>query len=189
MSRYDDYDDYDEDDDYDDFDDDPPRRRRRRPEPRERPQRSRRQSSSTGKTLLVIGAVCGTVLLLCGGGGVAIVIFGTRVLADEIQTELSKNALFNQHVGEVQSFSLNWTGTSDEPEDDVYVYDVVGSNGSGQVTVKSVTMEDDSENIEWARLKLDSGQTIDLYPQHRVPGMPPGFPGGFPGGGPRGRRF
>lgn len=106
--------------------------------------------------LLLFGgvAICGC----CGG----IVYFGFGVLSTEIANELRDNPTLREHVGEIQSFDVNFVASAAEEDEDAYVYEVVGDKGSGTVTVKSITDDEGNEEIIWARLRTPDGTTVEL---------------------------
>jgi hypothetical protein len=99
-------------------------------------------------------AVCGC----CGG----VMYFTLGVISTEIANDLRDNPVMREHVGEIQSFDINFTASAAEPDDDVYVFDVVGDKGTGTATVKSITDEDGNEQIVWATLRTSDGTTFDL---------------------------
>jgi hypothetical protein len=119
----------------------------------------------------VIAAVVGGVVLLscllcCGGIG-GIVTWGMKMVEDDVEASLRDDPVMTEHIGTVQSFDIVWGESIDEDDDDVFVYEVRGTRGSGKATVKSVTQGDGSERIIWARLKLSTGQ------EHTLVGSPP----------------
>ena len=91
-----------------------------------------------------------------------LVYFGFGVLSTEIANELRDNPALREHIGEIQSFDVNFVASAAEEDENVYVYDVVGDKGSGTVTVKSLTDSDGSEEIIWARLRTSDGTTVEL---------------------------
>ena len=125
---------------------------------------SRRPRSQWTPLKLILALVVGgsAVLMVCGGGCAAIVIFGMNVLTKEIELELRDNPALVEHVGEVESFELDWMASIGHPDDDVWIFQVQGTKGSGEITAKSVTMPDGNEHIEWATLRLSHGETVEL---------------------------
>jgi hypothetical protein len=85
-----------------------------------------------------------------------------KIISTEIANDLRDNPVMREHVGEIQSFDINLTASAAEPDDDVYVFDVVGDKGTGTATVKSITDEDGNEQIVWATRRTSDGTTFDL---------------------------
>ncbi len=114
------------------------------------------------KIVLTVLLCGGGFLMLCGGGCGAIIFFGMNLLAKEIELELRDNPVLVEHIGQVQSFKIDWMASLAHPEADVWVFNVRGPKGSGQVTAESITMPDGNERVTWATLRLPSGETIEL---------------------------
>lgn len=114
--------------------------------------------------LLILGVLGGGFVLLCCGGGGAVMWFGSKVFTEQVRTELEKNPVIVEHVGEIQSMRVDWVKSAAAPGADEYVFDIEGTKGRGRVTVESITVDDDTEEIRSGTLKLDSGETFDLLP-------------------------
>ena len=128
--------------------------------------RRRQPSRKKGMGVLLATFITGgVVIVLCCGGGTAIVVFAMNVISREIEVELRDHPQLVKHVGPVTSFDMNWTATF-AADEDVYVFDVRGEKGSGEVTVESITGLDDKEEIQWARLRLPGGEVVDLVEEN-----------------------
>jgi hypothetical protein len=146
------YDDFD-DDDFDEF---------------SGPSRSddRSRSRSRGTSYLFAGLlVGGLTIVLCCGGGTALVVFFMNVMTKEVEVELRDNEVLIEHLGPIVSFELDWTGSFAKDDDEVFVFQVEGTKGKGEITAKSVTGPDDNEHVEWAKLRLPTGEVVDLVPE------------------------
>lgn len=109
---------------------------------------------------LILGvAVLGAGVLACCGG---VAYFGINVVTTEVETALRDNPTLREHVGEIQKFTLNFTRTVAEDKEDVWVYDVVGSKASGELTVHHVTGAGGKEQVRSASLRLKDGTTVEL---------------------------
>jgi hypothetical protein len=135
----------------------------RRVDPYGPPQPPPRRSSS-GCWIWAIVAGAGFLLLMCCGGGALLVGFGLQIVTTEIEDLLSGNPILQEHIGEVQSFEMDWSRSFADEDDDTFIYQVQGTKGEGRVTVKHITGEDGNEVILSAQLRLPSGETIDLMP-------------------------
>jgi hypothetical protein len=127
------------------------------------PQTPPRRSSS-GCWIWAIVAGVGLLLLMCCGGGVLLVGFGLQIVTTEIEDQLSGNPILQEHIGEVQSFEMDWSRSFADEDDDTFIYQVRGTQGEGRVTVKHITGDDGNEVILSAELRLPNGETIDLMP-------------------------
>ena len=77
--------------------------------------------------------------------------------------EQVREALVEQ-LGPIQSFELDWMGSfaAAEEDEDVLVFQVEGTKTRGELTVKSVTGPDGNEHVEWAELRLTTGEVVEL---------------------------
>ncbi len=123
---------------------------------------SRRKKSSAGMwamILVVVAVVIGGGTLACCGG---FVYFGLNLMSAEVETELRDNARLREHIGELQELTMNFTRSLANDEDDIFVYNVRGTKGSGELTVHHITGDDGKEIVLAASLRLPDGRTIEL---------------------------
>ena len=125
-------------------------------------QPSRRSSGGCVIWAILLGA--GLMLLLCCGGGALIMRFGMQIITTQVEDQLADNPILREHVGEIESFELDWTRSFADEDDDTFIYQVRGSKGEGRVTVKHITDDDGNEEILEAELRLSSGEVVDLMP-------------------------
>ncbi len=90
--------------------------------------------------------------------------FGFQIVTTEIEDQLSGNPILQEHVGQVQSFEMDWSRSFADEDYDTFIYRVRGTKGEGRVTVKHITGDDGNEVILAAELRLPDGETIDLMP-------------------------
>ncbi len=69
---------------------------------------------------------------------------------------------FQEHIGAIESFEMNWARSFADEDDDTFFYDVEGSEGSGYVRVDHHTDEFGREVIESAELTLSDGRKIPV---------------------------
>jgi hypothetical protein len=124
-----------------------------------------RPKAGTSPWLIVgiVGGVMGLGVLVCCGGCGVWMYFSFEVMETEIANQLRDHPDFRQHVGEIKEFKYNWTASNAEPDWDVEVYDVVGTLGSGTVTVRTRMESDGYSTVLWAKIRLDSGQTVEIH--------------------------
>jgi len=102
------------------------------------------------------------VLLLCCGGG-AFVVYGLgEVMSAEIETELGNHPVIEEYIGNVEDLSMDFAKSAEIEGEDVYVYDIQGDRGSGELIVESITNDAGMEEIITASLRLPDGETIEL---------------------------
>ena len=122
-------------------------------------------SPQRSKTPWIIGIVAGigtVAALFCCGGGVLLMRFGLEVMSTEVQDELATRPEFIENIGEIQSFTVNWVRSGAHDDENVFVYDVDGSLGSGHVRVEQTTADDGTENIISAELTMSDGRRIPI---------------------------
>jgi hypothetical protein len=100
----------------------------------------------------------------CCGSVIAVVVFGMNVISTEIGDQVRDNPKFREHIGELQEISVDYTASAAKDDDDTFVYNVKGDQGSGVLTVKSLTDDDFNEQIEEATLRLPDGKKVQIVP-------------------------
>ena len=118
------------------------------------PQRSR----SPWAWCLWIVVIGGLLLVLAMA---ALVAFGWGLFSDSAQSALQDDPAIQQHIGTIESMSLNFDGTSDAPGTNEFVWDVEGDKGKGRVLAHLVT-DADGERLESGTLTLPDGREIPL---------------------------
>ena len=128
-------------------------------DPTGRPQTGR---SSTGCWIIGILVAAGLLFLVCCGGFAGLMYFGMQVITTSVEEQLAQNPILREHLGQIESFDVDWTRTF--ADEDTFVYDVRGTEGRGRVTVRHVTGPDGTPQIVDAQLRLPTGEAIDLLP-------------------------
>jgi hypothetical protein len=128
----------------------------------DRPPRPRSGSNWVWIAIVFGGVTLGVALMACCGG---VVYFGLGVTTAEIETDLRDNPILREHIGEVEKFTMNFIRSVAEDDDDIWVYDVVGTKASGQLTVHHTTNDQGNEEIHSAKLRLKDGTTVELLPE------------------------
>jgi hypothetical protein len=121
-----------------------------------------RKSSSTGCIVAVIAGAAAVALLVCCGGGGALVWFGLDVMSAEVEQQLRDQPRVREHFGELRSVKMDFAKSAAVEGDDVFVYQVEGTKGSGEVTVRLEEVEFGEQRVTEATLRLSSGEEIDL---------------------------
>lgn len=113
------------------------------------------------RRLLIVGFI---LLSLVGIGGLG--FRGWDLFTDQAKEALDKNSVILQHVGEIDRIEMDVTATGDAEGEDVFVFRVAGSKGTGVVTVEFVTVDVYTEEIRFGTLRLSSGETYELLVQN-----------------------
>jgi hypothetical protein len=131
-----------------------------------------RQKSSTNWSVILIGLFAAgglLIVVLCCGGGWFAFRFGMGVLTEEVRAGIEDNPVIQEHIGTIETLSMDYTKSAAVEGDDVFVFRIEGDKGSGYVTVGSVTNAAGMEEVAGGSLKLDSGETIPLLPAETAP--------------------
>ena len=117
--------------------------------------------------VLIFG--CGGCAVICilamFFGGWALMKLGLGVFADEVESELRSNPVIIEHVGRIEEFELDLSASVAEAGGEDFVFEVSGTKGSGLVTATCVTNEEGIEEVVSGTIQLESGETLDLFPE------------------------
>ena len=120
--------------------------------------------SSPKTWLWIVLGVGGLAVLCCCGGVIGVAMFGLNIATTEVANELRDNPKFREHIGELQTLSIDWTRSSAEDDEDTFVYNAKGTKGSGVVTVTHITDDDGNKEIIDASLRLPDGRQVQIVP-------------------------
>ena len=121
------------------------------------PRRSRKGCWIAVIALCVVGVVC------CGGLPI-LVGFGLNLVTVEVADLLRDNPKMQEHIGEIQTFEMDFSRSMLEEDEDTFHYRVKGTKGEGQIAVKHITNADGDEEILSAELRKSDGQTVQIVP-------------------------
>jgi hypothetical protein len=131
-------------------------------EPQPRP---KAKSSRTWTCLIVaLGGGFLLVAIVCCGGGGLLGWFGMSIVSAEIEAQLRDNPTLKEHIGEIESFQLNFVKSAAENNQNSLIFEVKGTKGSGEITVMAATDPNGKEIIQSAELRLADGQKVQLAP-------------------------
>ena len=109
-------------------------------------------------------AIGGVLLMVCGGGCGALVVFGLNVAEEEIIAQLRDNPKLREHIGEIESLDLDIVASGAEDDSDVFVYRVKGNKGAGRLTIREGSNDDFDTIVEEATLRLPDGTEVQIVP-------------------------
>ena len=90
---------------------------------------------------------------------------GLVVFSDEVESELRSNPVIIEHVGRIEEFELDLSASVAEEGSEDFIFRVSGTKGSGLVTATCVTNADGMEEVVAGTIQLESGETLDLFPE------------------------
>lgn len=115
-------------------------------QPMGQPQGGPPQKSRGKGCLIGCGIASVVMLLVCCGGGYWMYNFVSGELGREVQRRVADNPVIKEHVGQLESVSLDLMETSkqsqqaqEEGKQGVLVFQLEGSQGSGQLLVEQAT--------------------------------------------------
>ena len=90
---------------------------------------------------------------------------GLDVFANDVESELRDNPVIIEHIGRIEEIEADLMASlSTEGEDD-FVFDVRGTKGSGLIHATCVTRDDGTEAVTAGTIQLETGETLDLFPE------------------------
>ena len=113
-----------------------------------------------------IGILSVITVLACCGGGYGIFYFSMNFIADAVKSDVQDDPSIQQHIGDIESLSINMEETSEVQIDEgkrTYAFDIEGTKGSGQLIAKVVEQGGDEIGVESGRLIVDGEE----YPLER----------------------
>jgi len=123
--------------------------------------------SSSRRSWLIVG--CGgcavMVALVAVFGGWALMRFGLGVFADEVESDLRSNPVIIEHIGRFEEFELDLGASIASEGSEDFVFRASGTKGSGLITATCVTNDEGIEEVVAGTVQLDSGETLDLFPE------------------------
>ena len=93
---------------------------------------------------------------------------GFGVFSDEVESELRSNPVIIEHVGRIEEFELDLSASVAEEGSEDFIFRVSGTKGSGLVTATCVTNADGMEEVAAGTIQLESGETLDLFPEDEL---------------------
>ena len=133
-----------------------------------------REPEKSSSTCLILGMVFGGVgaaVLLCGGCCVGLVFVGLNQIGSEVQADLAGNEVLQEHIGNIQTFEMDKWQSIEHANEDVYIFHVTGPNGSGTLEAECIADDEGTYRVHSGELKLDSGETYDLFPNGSPAGL------------------
>lgn len=135
------------------------------PEPPPIPQRTPPLPTRKRRLPLWAGILIGvmvTLVLLIGAGVYLIYHFGWKAFSDQATTAMNEQPIIQRCIGTIESASLDFVGTNDDPRENSFAFRIKGPAGSGLVTAVFTTVDADNEQIDEGELRMDDGRKFPL---------------------------
>ncbi|MBZ0112538.1 MAG: cytochrome c oxidase assembly factor 1 family protein [Thermoanaerobaculia bacterium] len=91
-------------------------------------------------------------------------MLGLGVFSKQVAADLRDNPVVVEHLGKIEDLDLDFVATLAVPGENEFVFDARGTKGDGVLTVTSLTVDDEREEVVAGTLQLESGDEIDLFP-------------------------
>ena len=98
-------------------------------------------------------------------GGWAMVRFGLNVFAADVEADLRDNPVIVEHLGRIEELEVDLTASITTEGADDFVFRARGTKGAGLISATCVTNDDGVEEVIAGTIQLDSGETLDLFPE------------------------
>lgn len=123
----------------------------------------------SGSGMAVTGIIFGLLGTFCWVGCLGFGWFGVNMLNEMAKAELSNNPVIQEHIGQIDSCSINWVDTMEEREkeknierqNELWSFDLEGSKGKGLVRAR-MKQEGDKFRLVDGSLELEDGRLFDL---------------------------
>ncbi len=97
-------------------------------------------------------------VLLLGIVSVVAIRYASVELSDDLKSRLAGNPQIQEHVGEIRELNLNLMKTGAEDDEDIFIYDVVGSKASGELRV----VDSDFGDFQSVQLRRDGDEWFEI---------------------------
>ncbi len=113
------------------------------------------------------------ILLAVFGGGAVLIVASIGVLGyldwnalkEQAAAALGSNPVIKEHIGTIQSLTIDLVETGATEGDHDFVYRVRGSRGSGVVTARLVTIDAETGKLVGGQLHLSDDRVFSLFPE------------------------
>ena len=117
---------------------------------------------STKWIWITLAIVFSSMFLFCIVGVIGVIFLGLGMVAADVEVEVRDRPAIRENIGEIEEFNINYSKTAAHEDDEVFVFDVEGTKGDGEVTAKIETNINGEEEIIWAELRTSAGDTIAI---------------------------
>jgi hypothetical protein len=120
----------------------------------------RRSDGKIGTVLLVILGI----LVVVGVGFYFVGKWGLDLVAEQVKADIQDHPVILEHIGAIEEIEFDFGATTAIEADDVFVFNLKGGKGNGVLTAQVVSEGADRERVVSGKLRLPTGETIDLFP-------------------------
>jgi hypothetical protein len=120
-----------------------------------------RNDGKIGTVLLVILGI----LVALGVGGYFVMKWGFNFVAEDVKADIQDHPAILEHIGAIEEIEFDFGATTalKGEANNVYVFQLKGGKGKGTLTA-TVETDGDHERVVAGKLRLPSGETVDLFP-------------------------
>jgi hypothetical protein len=107
----------------------------------------------------------GGFVLLCGGCCGVGIYFSFGEITRQSRADLVDNSVIQEHIGDIQSFEMDWMATlqaSSDGQENTFVFDIKGDKASGTVVVELPSDDSGQFHVASGELTLESGDVHQL---------------------------
>lgn len=87
---------------------------------------------------------------------------GLAIFTAQAKTALQADPVIRQHIGEIREIKIDEDASAEAPGEDEFVFDLVGSKGSGRVSADFITIDADTEKLGAGKLKMSDGREFAI---------------------------
>jgi len=110
-------------------------------------------------------AVIGVLATILGTW--AMIHFGLGVFASDVEAALRDNPVIVEHLGRIEEFEMDFSASMTTEGADDFVFQARGTKAAGLISATCVTNDDGVEEVIAGTIQLDSGETLDLFPNEK----------------------
>jgi hypothetical protein len=87
-----------------------------------------------------------------------------RAAEEWARRDIQDNPVILEHIGSINEIEIDFAASDKDAGADVFVYRLEGSRGPGILTAETITVDEYTERVTWGILRLESGETYELFP-------------------------
>lgn len=121
------------------------------------PQPEQGKRSGCGCVLMVLGILALVGFLVCAGCA-GFLYFGAKQGFQQLEAEMGKNAVIQEHIGDVQETEIDWSALMKEGGQGSFRMKIKGTKGEGTVVMKQEPGQPEPEFV----LETADGESIPI---------------------------
>lgn len=110
----------------------------------------------------ILFGVTGAFVLLIGAATYLFYNLGWKAFSEQAVTAMNEQSIVQRCIGTIESSSLDFVRTNNDPRENSFAFRIRGPIGSGLVTAVFTTVDADNEQIDEGELKMLDGRVFTL---------------------------